>query len=1362
MAKNNKIEDVRGNFNSESKKVSLSFDAGQLDGMLEAEIERLISENKELKAKLEALEGSDAAKDAEKIAELENQIAANNKELEEKLDQIGALENEVLKIKEKYEKAVEAKKKAEEKVKTTKADLNNKLAHRKDEIVQLKADLKIAERNLEEANAEHERAVELITERETKIAYYVYVIRELKESKKRAEGHIVEGKENLANAEEHYSHILAELRTEKSLSESKINELMASLEDARKELVEVRYELVEKDKELAETKAELGNKITELAQKDAELAEKIAQVAQKDVELAARLADIADRDAQLTIALTTIAQTNGELAEKIAELAEKENAIFVRDSLIGSQEELIEEQVLALAQKDAELAAKIDEIAQKDASLAAAIATIASKDAALASKVAEIAAKDNQIFVRDSLIGSQEELIEQQGLDIGSLIDALAQKDAALASKLTELTNKDAEIVNKNIELAAATGTLSHMESELNARGLALSNALAQIASKDEELAAKLAEIALKENAIFVRDSLIDSQAELIEEQRLELAAKLAEIASKDTALANALAEIASKDTALAAKMAELAERDNAIFVRDSLIDSQAELIDEQKAAIASKDAAIAMLSRGTKTFAEESEVKKAINLYFRQFSEVKYLGQLFGIIEKDEDIFVEDNMRRIVEEVNNNPSKLTEVYGIDDYNSMKNILTNFYVRYYFAPKDGAGNLVVVGGRTVTTNITSEMKALYDLMTPEQKEKLLSHQNEEVFETRHASADVNDVLNAMTLTAEQKQKLHDVLTAAFGSYQGMSNQIQYAVTGAGVPKAESLGLSLVNVIYAERRAREQEKEKAAAVTTVVRYKKAGTGAIIALSGVALVLVAGILHHGVSGIAIKNENAALAADNAALKDANSAYQNQIAQGATYEDWIKAQQAEMAELVEFNNMINDYKLDGTLTDIEAALLQSKIYDYAANDRADIYNSTNEMQKTLDNEVLQGKYDKLYSDYNSLLASQTPSTAFDYAVVVEDVNDIVAMLANSLADNSLSAKEKADIENAIKNVQSYGNAVADKYFSDFGHDISVVMNSIEYQINTLQGDIANLNAAITTLTNENKDLSTKVALKNKEIKLLKDEITRLEGEIARLDNLLQNSGSDPTLLAEITKLRAELDAANKKVIDLELANDALTQENADLKTQVSSLNSTITGLNTQVSGLTKDVSDLNAQIATLKTENGELLIERDEALALNAAYAKEIQDLNKQYDAALANYNTLVKTYEELVEKYNALVNAGNADEYIAEIEKLEKQIDTLEAQLDKMDGELDETSKKLDAAEAEISRLTNELAKADGTMDRQYITDLYEKLTGKNAASMTFDQIVAELSYMFDIEYDSSVPNTNTNSGANSNEGSSPIR
>lgn len=467
-------------------------------------------------------------------------------------------------------------------------------------------------------------------------------------------------------------------------------------------------------------------------------------------------------------------------------------------------------------------------------------------------------------------------------------------------------------------------------------------------------------------------------------------------------------------------------------------------------------------------------------------------------------------------------------------------------------------------------------------------------------------------------------------------------------------------------------------------------------------------------------------------------------------------------EVDELNEFKTMFDKMNNDGDgITVAEKLVLDTEIGNFArTDDLSKGYASTNEMKVMLENaqnesiiannkvsySQLQTKYDDLDKKYAALLASN-PSAAYDYVQVLNDIVRVAELMSQSLVDNNLSSQEKTTLTDEITKLGGYQDAVADALADKFGISMETVVNSIDFQVADLSSKIDDLNKKIDDLEKDNSKLEDKVDSKNSTISTLRGDISDLNAEIKRLEDLLNNAGSsnNQALLDQISKLKGELTTAQQKITTLEAENKSLSQQVSDLSSDVSRLTSEITGLNKSIDDLRKSNTDLSK--------------ERDNAVALNADYLKQVNELNNKYsdmvakyNAEVKNYNDLYADYEELNKLYEQALKAGDAQE----LAKLQNQLNQKIAELQKMQASLDKASSEIDTLENQIANLEKQVENLTNMLsssDSGFMGELYYKITGINPSTKTQAEIIAELGDMFDIQID-------TNSGAMGDEGSQP--
>lgn len=496
-----------------------------------------------------------------------------------------------------------------------------------------------------------------------------------------------------------------------------------------------------------------------------------------------------------------------------------------------------------------------------------------------------------------------------------------------------------------------------------------------------------------------------------------------------------------------------------------------------------------------------------------------------------------------------------------------------------------------------------------------------------------------------------------------------------------------------------------------------------------------------------------------------------YKEQLDKAPVRESYVAAEQLELAD---FNDMLKQLNVNG-LTPAKIATLEQAIADFEkTDDPQQLYSSTSEMKAVLAEAVasgelanLQNAYNRLDKKYQTLLASQptTPVQAYDYVQFLVEINDVQEMLVKALADNQFTDDEKKDIKDKLALIDVNKSQVAKTLADTFGTTVDEIYETIDFQVATVKADVDKLqkevNNLITTINQQTTIINKQTATiddKNKIITRLNNEnaqyasdivayelqIVTLEDYIDALQKQLANSGSgsNQLLIDQLTDALKDLNKVKAELNKVKSENALLVIENNNLKTDLADLESEIDTLTTQVGTLNAQVKSLDAQVKDLTSKNSVLTSEVAAQTAKTAEIEKKYDELIGKYNEEVKKYNKLFDEYEILEEKYNNATTDAEKQELINQISEKTQQILQLEAQLKENSDKLNDLSAKLSKAEAENEELIKKLAYSDAG----FIEALYESL-GKNPAGKTQEQMIAELSEMFDLELDN-IPSNST--------------
>ncbi len=306
---------------------------------------------------------------------------------------------------------------------------------------------------------------------------------------------------------------------------------------------------------------------------------------------------------------------------------------------------------------------------------------------------------------------------------------------------------------------------------------------------------------------------------------------------------------------------------------------------------------------------------------------------------------------------------------------------------------------------------------------------------------------------------------------------------------------------------------------------------------------------------------------------------------------------------------------------------------------------------------------------------------------------------------AEIAANKKRISDLEAELATTKA--NCTNSKVCDDKIKAIQVELDAEKAKTATLTKQVATVTADKDAAQKENSTLKTKAAADADEIAKLKKQLDELRKEYdfeiaenAKLREQLKNCGSS----TEAAKLKADLDASNKKVAEL----------------------------TTQLAKVTGEKEALEKENATLKAK---ATVDADE----NAKLKKQLDDLRKEYDFEIAENAKLREQLKncgssEEAAKLKADLDASNKKvaeltaqlaKVTGEKETLEKENSGLKAKVTQMQTDLDGLKKQLDDANAQIADLNNKLkncgsdaelakAKADLATANAKVADLQSKV------------------------------------------------
>ncbi len=299
---------------------------------------------------------------------------------------------------------------------------------------------------------------------------------------------------------------------------------------------------------------------------------------------------------------------------------------------------------------------------------------------------------------------------------------------------------------------------------------------------------------------------------------------------------------------------------------------------------------------------------------------------------------------------------------------------------------------------------------------------------------------------------------------------------------------------------------------------------------------------------------------------------------------------------------------------------------------------------------------------------------------------------------------------------------------------------------QLATVQGDKDDLQK-------ENSGLKAKVIANDGEMAKLKKQLDDLRKEYdyeiaenTKLRDQLKNCGST----TEAAKLKADLDASNKKVTELtaQMAkvtadNDNLTKENSGLKAKVTDLEKEIADLKAKLDAQDKTIADLQAKLKNCG--NAE---ELDKAKADLASANAKVVDLQSKVDALTKGKAQVEGDLKDAKDKIADLEDQlkkckdNNCDDIKAELDSYKGKYNTLKEEYDallternKFKADLDKcksdlancsgsASDEADKLKAEVAKLKTTIIGLNGEVagKQKSLDDLqaaYDKLDSQNA-------------------------------------------
>ena len=299
-------------------------------------------------------------------------------------------------------------------------------------------------------------------------------------------------------------------------------------------------------------------------------------------------------------------------------------------------------------------------------------------------------------------------------------------------------------------------------------------------------------------------------------------------------------------------------------------------------------------------------------------------------------------------------------------------------------------------------------------------------------------------------------------------------------------------------------------------------------------------------------------------------------------------------------------------------------------------------------------------------------------------------------------------------------------------------------------LQGEISTAKADVLAQLNAVKaELEAELATINSTIEILKAKDAELDKKIADLKSYVDTElgkttdwvnatfatlTQHNTLVAEVTAIKAQIEAINKSIADLETR--LTTKINEDIATVVANLNTTI-------QQKVKEITD--AYTAAVKGAKEELIAAYTAAIA--TAISNLETSLKKWVGEQLSNYYTIAEIDAKIAALEKAIANGDAA---------LQNQLNELKSQLEAAKAELTEAYKKaikeaIDTNNGVINaKIASEIAAVNKRIDEEVaainakIASIESRLDAlEDKVNDLVDKVTGNLSISFDIEGDAAI-------------------
>ncbi len=324
----------------------------------------------------------------------------------------------------------------------------------------------------------------------------------------------------------------------------------------------------------------------------------------------------------------------------------------------------------------------------------------------------------------------------------------------------------------------------------------------------------------------------------------------------------------------------------------------------------------------------------------------------------------------------------------------------------------------------------------------------------------------------------------------------------------------------------------------------------------------------------------------------------------------------------------------------------------------------------------------------------------------------------------DAEVSKQELIDLINAIKNIN--GVTVSDETIDGIIDAINEALDNAStderYQnIKAyIDSEIAELEAFYESLTSAKEDGNIS------------------EEERANLETLIENAAKTDNLDGYGFSTTGEMENALEGSLTLQ-KYDEVVKDLEEAKAEIEDLKKQLAGETDpdEIARLEQELAEAEAQIERLEAEKAELEAENEGLKAENAELKNQIADLQGQVDDLNSTITDLENTITELESEnadlladYNtAKTELENAKQelvnQIAKYNELVDKYETLEGENANLKAELENAKSQLEIALERVSELENQLANLEN--NRDFLESLYESITGRDAGSMTDEQL-----------------------------------